>query len=242
MKAALEQLRLQCSDWNIAIGSRALRLLGSYAELLAEYRLANVVGTKDRDQIIEQHLLDSLSCLRVAALEEAASIVDVGSGGGLPGIPLSIVRPKVGVNLLEATEKKVRFLEHAQAELKLPHLRVIHARAEEAGRNPSYRETFDVAITRALAQLPVVLEYCAPLIRREGKIICMKAKLSEEELQAGEAASSELKVGLLEEQEVAYGPSLLQKERRLLVFEKASTTPKTFPRRVGLAKKRPLGT
>ena len=235
-------MRLQCSDWDIAIGNSALRLLGSYAELLAEYRLANVVGTKDRDQIIEHHLLDSLSCLRVAALEEAASIVDVGSGGGLPGIPLSIVRPKIEVHLLEATEKKVRFLEHAQAELKLPNLRVIHARAEEAGCNTRYRENFDVAITRALAQLPVVLEYCAPLIRGEGKIICMKAKLSEEELQAGEAASSELQVGLLEEQEVEYGPSLLQKERRLLVFEKASTTPKTFPRRVGLAKKRPLGT
>jgi 16S rRNA (guanine527-N7)-methyltransferase len=215
--------------------------LDTFADLLAGYELANVIGTRDRDQIILEHLVDSLGCLAATGIQWDGHLIDVGAGGGLPGIPLSIARTDLRVTLLEATEKKVRFLEYVKAELKLGNLAVLHARAENAGRESRYKEVFDLASARALAALPVVLEYCAPLVRSGGKVIAMKGRLQEEELSQGVAAARELGAELSETPAVDYRPQLPQKERRLVVFEKVSATPARFPRRVGLAKKRPLG-
>lgn len=241
MSEALEQLRVQCHDWGIDLDASQLRLLCAYADLLAGYELANVIGTRDRDQIILGHLVDSLSCLAATGIQWGGRLIDVGAGGGLPGIPLSVARPDLRVTLLEATEKKVRFLEYVKVELKLGNLAVLHARAEEAGRESRYREAFDLATARALAALPVVLEYCAPLVRTGGKVLAMKGRLQEEELSQGAVAARELGAELSETQAVDYRPQLPQKERRLVVFDKVSATPARFPRRVGLAKKRPLG-
>jgi len=135
----------------------------------------------------------------------------------------------------------VRFLEYVKAELKLGNIAVLHARAEDTGRESSYREAFDRATARALAALPVVLEYCAPLVRTGGKVLAMKGRLQEEELSQGVAAARELGAQLSETTAVDYRPQIPHKERRLVVFNKVSATPARFPRRVGLAKKRPLG-
>lgn len=237
----MQYLRLQCAAWGLELDSVKLASLDLYADLLAGYSLANVVGTKDREQVILEHLLDSLSCVAVAQSWIARSIVDVGAGGGLPGVPLSIVRPDASITLLEATEKKARFLQYIKSELGLPNLRILHARAEEVGRDPAYRETFDLATARALAALGVVVEYCAPLVRREGCIISMKGKLSEEEFSAAVAASEILGVEVEQVQRVEYQPHFSPKHRQLVVLRKVGVTPKKFPRKTGLAKKRPLG-
>ena len=237
---ALEQLRSQAKEWGIELDRTQVALLATYTELLAGYELANVIGTKDREQILLEHVLDSLSCLLAEHVRWGTSAIDIGAGGGLPGIPLSIVCPELKVTLLEATEKKVRFLEHARAKLSLGNLEVLHGRAEDAGRKPGYRESFDVATARALATLPVLLEYCAPLVRPGGTILAMKGRLQEQELSQGIAASYELGVQLREVLKIDYGAQLPQKERRLVVFDKVYATPSKFPRRVGLAKKRPL--
>src|SRR3954454_9027071 len=107
MNRALEQLRLQCSEWRLELRDSELRLLDLYAGLLADYPLANVIGVRDIEKILLEHLLDSLSCLTVKHLRSATSTVDVGTGGGLPGVPLSIVCPDLQVTLVEATKKKV---------------------------------------------------------------------------------------------------------------------------------------
>jgi len=241
MAEALETLRAQSGDWGIDLDAYQVRLLAAYADLLARYELANVIGTRDWDQIILEHFADSLSCLTAVDLKGDSCLIDVGAGGGLPGIPLSVARPGLHVVLLEATEKKGRFLEYVKAKLKLANLEVLHTRAETAGRDPKYREAFDLATARALAALPVVLEYCAPLVRIEGKVLAMKGRLQEEELSQGVAAAHKLGVELSETLEVDYRSQLPQKERRLLVFDKIGMTPASYPRRIGLAKKRPLG-
>ena len=241
MPDALEELRVQCEDWGIGLNGSQLRLFGAYADLLAGYELSNVIGTRDRDQIVLEHLVDSLSCLVNKGIQWDGCLIDVGAGGGLPGIPLSIALPDLRVTLLEATEKKVRFLDYAKAELELENLEVLHARAEDAGRESRYREAFNLATSRALAALPVVLEYCAPLVRTGGKVIAMKGRLQEEELSQGVAAARALGAELSATTAVDYHPQLPQRERRLVVFDKVSATPATFPRRVGLARKRPLG-
>lgn len=241
MPDAIEQLRAQCEAWGIELDGSQLDLFSAYADLLAGYELANVIGTKDRDQIVLEHLVDSLSCMVVADIRWDGYLIDVGAGGGLPGIPVGIACPNLQVTLLEATEKKVHFLKYAKTQLKLGNLEVLHARAEDAGRKPRYREAFDLATARALAALPVVLEYCAPLVRTEGKVLAMKGRLQEEELVQGVAAARELGLRMSSKPAVARLSHLPQKERRLTVFEKVSATPARFPRRVGLAKKRPLG-
>ena len=241
VEKAIEQLRLQSAEWGIALNRAQQLLLSTYADLLAGYNLANVVGTSDRDEIIVEHLLDSLSCFIVKDLWQARTVVDVGAGAGLPGIPLAIVRPGLRVALLETTEKKARFLNHAQDVLGLCNLEVLHERAEEAGRKPDRREASDLATARALASLSVVVEYCAPLVRPGGVILAMKARLSEEELSTGVAASHDLGAELREVRVVEHEDQLPQKERRIVVFDKVGRTPRKFPRRVGVAKKRPLG-
>ncbi len=218
-----------------------LSLLGAYADLLTQYTAANVIGTRDRQQVLTEHLVDALSCLLAGALRPSTSVIDIGTGAGLPGIPLAIAQPTLHITLLEATQKKARFLEHACSTLGLPNCQVLHARAEEAARAPTYREVFDFSTARGLAALPVVIEYCAPLVRPGGAILAMKSRLPEEELSMGIAASREMGVALREIRTVKYRASLPQKERRLVVFDKVRATSDKFPRKAGLAKKRPLG-
>jgi 16S rRNA (guanine527-N7)-methyltransferase len=151
------------------------------------------------------------------------------------------VRSELHVALLEATEKKVRFLEYARTRLGLENIEVLHARAEDAGKKPACRGAFDFATARAVGALPVVVEYCAPFVRVGGTIVAMKGRLAGEELSNGAAASDELGVELREVREVNYRAQLLQNDRNLVVLDKVGPTPRRFPRRVGVAKKRPLG-
>ena len=241
MKLAVEQLRRQSSDWNVALQPSQLASLSAYASLLAGYRYANVIGTRDPSKIVAEHLSDSLSCLLIRTLWSSRSVIDVGTGGGLPGLPLAISRPDLGVTLLEVTERKVRFLDYTRKRLGLRNVDLIQGRVEDEGRKAAYRETFDLAVARALADLPVVAEYCAPLVRVGGEILAMKGRLMEEELSRAVAASRELGLEMREVREVKYRAELPQKERRLVVFQKILATPERFPRRPGLAKKRPLG-
>src|SRR5438270_698917 len=108
----MERLQLQCTEWGIELECSQASLLSTYGDLLSGYELANVIGTKNRDKIILEHLADALSCFLIKDLRWGSSVVDVGTGAGLPGIPLAIVRSNLHVTLLEATEKKVRFLEY----------------------------------------------------------------------------------------------------------------------------------
>jgi len=238
---AVEQLRLQCAEWGIELDVAQLSSLSTFADLLADYDLANVIGTRDLSTILLDHLVDALSCLLVPDFHKETSIIDVGTGAGLPGIPLSIARPDLRVALLEASEKKSCFLHYVQAALGQRNLKIVRARAEEAGNQPQHRGTFALATARALAPLPVVLEYCTPFVHVGGAIIAMKGRLSEEELGGGVGASYQLGIELREVRKVKHSVELPPKERRLVIFDKVEDTPAKFPRRLGLAKKRPLG-
>jgi len=241
MTPAIEQLQVQLESWEVDLNHSQLSSLSLYADLLATYELANIIGTKDREKIILEHLSDSLSCLAPGCVRSGDSVIDVGAGGGLPGVPLSIASPKIHMSLLEAAQKKVRFLEYARLELGLENIEVLDDRAEDVGRKPEYREAFDLATARALASLPVVLEYCTPPVRPGGAILAMKGRLPEEELAQGVEASGDLGVELREVKKVDFIAQLPQKERSLVIFDKVHATSGRFPRRVGIAKKRPLG-
>lgn len=231
----------QLDLWGVDLGSRQRERLGVYAETLALYELANVVGTRDVERLWVDHLLDSLSCLICASVGRARSLIDVGSGAGLPGIPLHIASNFGHLCLLESNSKKVKFMSHALQELEISGAQVVDARAEDAGREKFYRESFEVATARAVAPLAVISEYCMPFVEVGGVFVAMKGNISGEEIAGGKVAVKKLGGELEEILRVPFVEGVEQKERRLVVVRKVRETPGAYPRKVGMPKKDPLG-
>jgi len=178
---------------------------------------------------------DSLVLLDL--LEDARSLVDVGSGGGLPGLPLKLARPELRLVLVEANRKKAAFLTHAAAVLGLRGVEVVALRAEEAGRLPRLRDTFDVATARALAAMPVLVELCLPFVRPGGRLLAMKAA-GDAELEMARPAIAALNA---EPAGVVAAPSAARALGRIVIIRKLGPTPDAYPRRPGIAARRPLG-
>lgn len=229
------------SRWSLSVGDEAKKLLLAYANLLSRYEKANVIGTKDSGEILHSHVLDSLGCLLFAPLREANRVADVGSGGGLPGIPLAIMLPDAEITLLESTGKKAAFLHHAKETLGLNNVRIVNARVEETARQEVHRGSYDVCTARALARLSVIAEYSLPLLRLGGYVVAMKGREDRAERAEGERASRVLGGRLCDEVIVSHVPGAEQKDRRLLVLEKTGETPHVYPRRTGMPVRRPLG-
>lgn len=237
----LELIRRQLEAWGIRLDSGSFEALLKYAVQLRDYREANVVGTRDLSKLLLDHVLDSLSCLLCKPLWDARKLVDVGSGGGLPGIPLKISRPELALTLVEATGKKARFLSEVVEHLPLARTEVLNVRAETLGHEPKSRGESDVVTARAVAPLSTISEYCLPLIRKGGSLVAMKALLDKQEIEEGKRAAEVLGAKVTEFIEVDFLPELPAKKRLLVVVEKHSDTPDDYPRRIGLPKKSPLG-
>ncbi len=206
----------------------AERLAAYGALLLAENRRLNLTGAKDAHALVE-HLLDSLTLLSEITI--GMRLADIGSGGGLPAIPLGLAG---GVELLlvEATAKKAAFLERALRELGLAGT-VVAERAEVAGRDPRYREQYDVATARAVATAPAVAELTLPFVRIGGKALLQRGVVTDAERVAVTDAAPMLGASVAEER-------LLSGQRRILILRKTAATPQRFPRLTGIPEKRPL--
>ncbi|MDQ3428605.1 MAG: 16S rRNA (guanine(527)-N(7))-methyltransferase RsmG [Actinomycetota bacterium] len=187
------------------------------------------------------HVLDSLGCLLFQPVEEAMHFADVGSGGGLPGLPLAIALPDASFTLFEATGKKAAFLRSAVETLDLAGVEIVNARVEQAAHDARLRASHEICTVRAVAKLSVLAEYCLPLLKVGGQMVAMKGAVSEEEYGEGERAASLLGGRVLQVVEVPLLPEMEQKTRRLVVLEKTTETPEIYPRRVGLPAKSPLG-
>ncbi len=238
---ALGLMEVQAAAWGLRLGHEPRGHLKEYAGLLAQYDRANVIGTRDVDTILIDHVLDSLSCFLHEALFRAGRLADVGSGGGLPGIPIKIVRPDLATTLVESTGKKAGFLQHAVDELCLKDVEVANTRVEDLGRTPAHRGAYDVVTCRAVACLSVVAEYCVPLLKTGGCAIAMKGRLEPEELAEGNGALDVLGAKVAETMRVPMLPEVGEKVRNLVILEKVGETPARYPRRAGTVAKRPLG-
>jgi 16S rRNA (guanine527-N7)-methyltransferase len=223
------------------LGVGAKTSLVAYAGLLSQYERANVIGTKDFGEILRRHVLDSLSCLLFTPLKNARKVGDIGSGGGLPGIPLAVALPDAEVTLFESTGRKAEFLRYAVKELGLANVRVVNARIEESARDDDHRGKYGVCTARALARLSVVSEYSLPLLRRGGHVVAMKGRVDADEWTEGGRALKTLGGRVSEEIQVHYLPDVEQGERRLVLLEKTEETPEVYPRRTGTPARNPLG-
>jgi 16S rRNA (guanine527-N7)-methyltransferase len=207
-------------------------------ELLDWNTRINLTAISDPDEVLLKHFLDSLSLLMVYDVPNAR-LLDIGAGAGFPGLPLKIVRPQWQVLLLEATGKKVTFLQHIIEMLQLTDVEAVQGRAEELAHKAEYRASFDVVTARAVASIPPLLEYAAPFCRVGGQIILPKKGDLAEELAQGKRAAQQLGARF----KIDFPVSLpgLEDGRRLLVWEQVRKCPREFPRSGGVMAKKPLG-
>ncbi|MCE9590385.1 MAG: 16S rRNA (guanine(527)-N(7))-methyltransferase RsmG [Planctomycetes bacterium] len=231
--AELEKLGVKLPDG--AIDRLALYL----ALLLDANERFNLTGIREPEAAWRRHIIDSLTVL--PGLEEFAAgarMIDVGSGGGLPGIPLAIARPDMEFTLLEATGKKANFLRECAKEIPLPNVSVVQDRAENVGQAKKHREAYDAAVCRALGPMRELLEYTLPLVKVEGLLFVMKGPKVEEELGPAADAMTQLGAGEFRVHE-AY-PEGFGQNTVIVVIEKASPTPRAFPRLPGVPRQTPL--
>lgn len=225
---------------SVALGDAQVAQFRRYRdELIAWNRRVNLTAVTEPDEVVRKHFLDSLSvaaALSGGAWESGLRLLDVGSGGGFPGIPLAIAFPQWDVALLEATGKKAAFLEHVVELLGLDGASVLGGRAETVAHDPEHREAYDVVVSRAVAPMAVLAELCLPFCRPGGTFIAQKSRGAGEEVTSARMAMETTGGTLARLQEVGYDGG----EGLLVVVEKGGRTPARYPRRSGIPAKRPL--
>ncbi len=215
---------------------RAFSLMA--AELLAWNEQVNLTAITDPDQIEIRHFLDSISVVRAVKFRPDQRVIDVGSGAGFPGLPLRILHPQIALTCLEATGKKIEYIRHVADLLEMPDVVAVHGRAEEIGQEPAHRETYDVALARAVARLPVLAEYLLPLLKVGGRMVAMKGESAAQETSDAQAALRLLggemrRLIPIELPEVA-------ETHYLVLIDKVAASPAQYPRRAGIPSRKPL--
>ena len=220
--------------YNLELSEDAYNKFAVYAGFLVEYNQnVNLTAITDGEEILVKHFLDSVLVCRYCDIPQNASVIDVGTGAGFPSVPLKIFRPDIKITLLDSLNKRITFLQLLCQKLGIQ-ADFIHGRAEDSGKNPLYREKFDIACARAVANLSVLSEFCLPFVRKDGIFISMKGFSENIE----NARNSVEMLGGSLEPPVDY--SLENEGRRIVRVIKISHTPTKFPRNSGQIKKKPL--
>ena len=219
----------------VSVSDDKTEALDKFAQMLIEKnKVMNLTRILDEDGIAVKHFADSLSILKVD-IPDSSKVMDLGCGAGFPGVPLLIARPDISLTLLDSTAKKLGFVAESIEALGLK-AEVLHARAEEAGQDASYREQYDFVLSRAVASLNVLCEYCLPFVKVGGKFVAMKSALAEEEIKQAYTSIKTLGGKITEKIDF----NLTDGERTLIIIEKVSSTPAKYPRQSGKIKSKPL--
>lgn len=208
-----------------------------YMNLLLEWnQKINLTAITNEDDIILKHFVDSLTILKY--IKEESSIVDVGTGAGFPGIPIAITRKDVNVTLVDSLNKRILFLQEVVKKLDLEKVKTLHYRAEEFGQNKQYRESFDIATSRAVANLTTLVEYLLPLVKLGGICICMKGPEIDEELENSKKAIQILGGKIQKVESIVLPESDIK--RNIVIIKKVKNTPIKYPRKAGTPSKDPI--
>ncbi|NLM84824.1 MAG: 16S rRNA (guanine(527)-N(7))-methyltransferase RsmG [Clostridiales bacterium] len=226
------------AELGLALSDAQLEQFERYFAILTEKnRVMNLTAITEEADAARLHFLDCLALLPLGGFE-GASVIDIGSGAGFPGVPLKIAREDIALTLLDAQQKRVGFLEELCRALGLEGVRCLHARAEEAALLPEMRDAFDVAVSRAVARLNVLIELCLPFVRPGGRFIAMKGPESDDEIR--EAARGAEILGAELETVRDYVIPGTDVRHRAVVYRKKRETPKGYPRRFAKIQKNPL--
>lgn len=240
---ALAALDAEALRLDFPLDQRARERFARYLELLIEWSpRAGLTSVTEPEAIQLRHFGESLALLKLlregGLAEAGTSVVDVGSGGGLPGVAMLIADPSLSVTLVESHERRCRFLELVVAELGFEDAKVVRARAEEAGRDPELRASFDLAVARAVAPLPVLVEYTLPLLRRGGVLASPKGSRARDELVAAEAAIAALGGVAEQPQPLSLPPGA--HPQLVLIVRRTGELDGRYPRRPGVPARRPI--
>lgn len=228
-----------CSLMGIEIDNKKVSQFQRYLSLLLEWNEKfNLTAITDPKEVIIQHFLDAISILELDFMKDGLAILDMGTGAGFPGVPIKIMLPKTKLILVDSVNKKTVFLKELVKELNLDMVEIIHARAEDLGREPTRRETYDVVVSRAVAELKVLLEYCLPFVRVNGCFVSYKGPGATDEVDNSKKAIKLLggKEAVIEQVSVPYS----DRTHMLVITKKVLKTPKEYPRKAGKPKKLPL--
>ncbi|MCI9063193.1 MAG: 16S rRNA (guanine(527)-N(7))-methyltransferase RsmG [Clostridia bacterium] len=233
----MDKLKELSKEINIKLDDYCVDKFKKYMDLLLEWNeKINLTAITEKDEVILKHFIDSMTVLKY--IKDNGDIVDVGTGAGFPGIPLSIVKDNLTVTLVDSLNKRINFLNEVKEKIQLENVKTIHSRAEDFGQNKEYREKYDVSVSRAVANLSVLVEYLLPLVKVGGKCICMKGSEVEEEIEEAKFAIKELG-GKIESVEEFYLPNTDMK-RTIILINKIKKTPMKYPRKPGMPAKQPL--
>lgn len=236
-----EQMLARLEACGLPADERLAMQLTRYHELLTEWNTRlDLTAVLEEDEMVDRHYMDSLMALTVPGLiPETGRLIDVGTGAGLPGLPLALARPSLQVTLMDAQQKRLNFLQAVIDDLQLTNVTLIHARAEDGARDSALREQFDVAAARAVAPLAVLAEYLLPFVRVGGRALCWKGPAVAEEMEQGRRAA--FLVGGHVEDAIAYALPGRDWKHTLLPIEKRTKTARQYPRKAGMPSKKPLG-
>ena len=229
---------LAVKDYKIELSEEQLDQLQKYFELLVSWNeKINLTAITEPNEVAVKHFADSLSVFNYVDFQKGASVIDVGTGAGFPGLVLKIARPDIKLTLLDSLNKRLKFLDEVLNTLGLE-AELVHARAEEGGHNIDLRECYDFAVSRAVARLNVLCEYCLPYVRLSGKFIAFKGGEADEEIKSASKAIQALGGKKTD----VYGFELPENSgsRTLVVIEKVQPTPDKYPRQNGKIKAKPL--
>lgn len=234
-----DQFVSKLEEQGIQLTPHQLQQFEQYFETLVEWNeKMNLTAITVREEVYLKHFYDSISAAFYLDFKQPLHICDVGAGAGFPSIPLKICFPELHITIVDSLQKRIRFLEHLSAQLKLEHTYFYHDRAETFAQNPKFRGQFDLVLARAVARMSVLSELCLPLVKQGGRFIAMKAANAGEELQKAERAIKQL--GGQTSATHSFSLPFEESERNIVVIDKVKNTPKKFPRKPGTPNKLPL--
>lgn len=228
------------SSYQIELTDVQMERFQQYYDLLVEWnQKINLTAITEYEEVIKKHFLDSclLLCKYSCELFKGKRMIDVGTGAGFPGIPLALLLPETQFTLVDSLNKRVEFLSLVIQTLQLENVEVYHGRAEDLGRDEHFREQYDYCVSRAVAELPLLLEYCSPFIKVNGRLLLYKSKKMHEEIEKSDNALQTLNCQVKDYKLLTSDKEF---ERYMLEIEKIEITPEKYPRKAGKPKKKPL--
>lgn len=226
-------------NFDLSISSKKMDQFIKFYEILIEKnKVMNLTGITELNEVIIKHFVDSLSIVKIMDMNSIDTMIDMGTGAGFPGVPIKIMFPEINVLLMDSLNKRIKFLREASDYCGLQKIDFVHGRAEELGKNKNYREKFDLCVSRAVADLSVLSEYCMPFVKVGGNFVCYKSANSNEEIEKAENAIKLLSGCVNNRIDFVLPNSNFS--RTLLKISKVKNISKDYPRRAGIPTKNPL--
>lgn len=224
---------------NMSLSDVQYQQFQTFYEMLVEWnKVMNLTGITEYEEVVLKHYIDSLIVKNAVDFSKIRNVLDVGTGAGFPGLPLKIAYPEIEFTLLDSLNKRINFINEVISSTGISRINAVHGRAEDFAKNSEYRETYDLCVSRAVANLASLSEYCLPFVKQNGIFVAFKSGKIDEELQESKKAISILGGEIVDTKYFTLPDSDI--ERAFVIIKKIKSTPKKYPRKAGMPSKEPI--